>query len=185
MLEISKRIREMRELRERTQGQVGKAIRLSQREVSFLENGRRIPSIETLTSFLNYFHNRKPISEQEWEGFVRSFLQDTLGTVARGIGVGISMEMPLSGEKHDLMVNLQNGRSVAIDFQAPSSDRKIYTPANVKFLSAVLKLPDDTQTSLLKLLESQDRYRLLELVASVPDSKLPWMQTVLEGLLRK
>jgi transcriptional regulator with XRE-family HTH domain len=186
MNEIGMRLRDMRESRGLSQKSLGKAIQLSQREVSYLENGKRTPSLETITSLVNYFHRgtKQPILAKEWEGFIYSFIGDTLGTVAEGVGLGITLQKRIGKDRYDMVLNLEDGTPIAVDIKLPSS-RKVFKPNNVKFLSSLLSSSDEKQQAFLRLLESPEKWPLLKLVDALPTEKVSWLVTVLEGIIRK
>ena len=88
----------MRITREISQLDLGKETGLSQREISYIENAKRPLSQDAITCILNYFnHNSsKPISNKEWHSFVLAYLNDTLNSIAVGVGLELKLESSLS-----------------------------------------------------------------------------------------
>jgi len=52
---FSKRLKELRQLREETQKDVAKNIGISERQFSILENNKSIPTLETVVALADYF----------------------------------------------------------------------------------------------------------------------------------
>ena len=55
-LSFGEKIRLLREERELNQSQLGSAVHMTQRKVSYLENGKYEPSMEDLKALCTFFH---------------------------------------------------------------------------------------------------------------------------------
>lgn len=55
-LTLGEKIRLLREERELNQTELGEAVRMTQRKVSYLENNKYEPSLEDLTALCRFFH---------------------------------------------------------------------------------------------------------------------------------
>lgn len=55
-LTLGEKIRLLREERELNQTDLGKAVNMTQRKVSYLENGKYEPSVEDITTLCRFFH---------------------------------------------------------------------------------------------------------------------------------
>lgn len=55
-LSFGEKIRLLREERELNQTELGKAVNMTQRKVSYLENGKYEPSMEDIRALCRYFH---------------------------------------------------------------------------------------------------------------------------------
>lgn len=55
-LSFGEKIRLLREEKELNQTQLGKAVNMTQRKVSYLENGKYEPSFDDLIALCRYFH---------------------------------------------------------------------------------------------------------------------------------
>lgn len=68
-LTFGERVRLLREERDLSQAEVGQALHMTQRKVSYLENNRYEPSLEDLKALCAYFH----ISADYLLGFAKPF----------------------------------------------------------------------------------------------------------------
>ncbi len=55
-LTFGKRIRNLREDKDLNQTQLGKAVNMTQRKISYIENGTYEPSIDDIVSFCRFFN---------------------------------------------------------------------------------------------------------------------------------
>ena len=55
-LTFGKRIRNLREDKDLNQTQLGKAVNMTQRKISYIENGTYEPSIDEIVSFCRFFN---------------------------------------------------------------------------------------------------------------------------------
>lgn len=53
---FGEKIRLLREEQELNQTQLGKAVNMTQRKISYIENGKYEPSLEDIKAFCRYFH---------------------------------------------------------------------------------------------------------------------------------
>lgn len=56
MLSLGEKIRNLREDRDLNQEQLGKAINMTQRKISYIECGKSEPSLDDIVAFCNFFH---------------------------------------------------------------------------------------------------------------------------------
>lgn len=77
----------MRKDRGISQRDLGKAIHLSQREVSFIETGRRPLSLKKITAYLTYINNQSctQITDTEWVLFTSLFVNSTIGKIVSDV----------------------------------------------------------------------------------------------------
>ena len=55
MLSLGEKIRNLREDRDLNQSQLGKAVNMTQRKISYIECGKSEPSIEDIIAFCHFF----------------------------------------------------------------------------------------------------------------------------------
>ncbi|MCQ2755205.1 MAG: helix-turn-helix domain-containing protein, partial [bacterium] len=55
-LSLGEKIRYLREARELNQTELGKALNMTQRKISYIECGKFEPSIDDIKAFCNYFN---------------------------------------------------------------------------------------------------------------------------------
>ena len=91
----------LRKDRKITQRQLSESIRLSQRETSFIETGKRKLTLDTIGVYLNGLNNlgkekQSKITEEEWNLFAMAFIEDTLNIFVDTISIDIGLDSDIS-----------------------------------------------------------------------------------------
>ncbi len=164
----------LRKNRKITQRQLSESMKLSQREISFIETKRRKLTLDTIGVYLNSLNNRRKgskskLTEEEWNLFAMAFIEDTLNIFVDTISIDI-------GEDSDM------SRAIEIPHLPTKKSTHLQQNELLENLKIFLNLSLLERGALKTIADSETLKNSLNSISKMSKQKLNLLSLFIEGL---
>ena len=154
---IGKVIEELRRSRSLTQLEVADYLGTTQRELSFIENGKRGLKSEVFHKLMECLNSKRPISSSEWTKIFTSMILDSLMPILSSMREGptINSQEEPNQSYGNILVQLPDDKLFMVEMLAvPKNADPQLTKQSAKILSSILSLHPKNREIIMKLLSA-------------------------------
>jgi len=164
----------MRKKRKMMQSVLCGLVNMSQREISFIENGRRRLSLGMIGAYLSALQKSEPISDIEWNNFIRAFISDTIYKWAEETPLDLCIDF--TGSSITL-----GGETIPVNINFPNYPH-LYKDEYLSVIAKVFNSNRETRELLLEILNSDKRKSLLKSIVSTSENNCKLVQNLLDAM---
>lgn len=154
---IGKVIEELRRSRSLTQLAVADYLGTTQRELSFIENGKRGLKPKVFHKLMECLNSKQPISPSEWTKIFTSMILDSLTSILSSMGEGptINFQEEPNQSYGNILIQLLDDRLFMVEMLAiPKNADPQLTKQSAKILNLILSLHPKNREIIAKLLSA-------------------------------